>query len=114
MSASIFTLPLSPTQQTMTISLSGVTYNMQFTYRDSQMGNPSILPGGWILDLSDADGDLLVGGIPLVTGCDLLAPYPYLGIGGRLIVATDGAVDAVPTYANLGLTCQVYYVPNSA
>jgi hypothetical protein len=53
---------------------------------------------------------MLVSGIPLVTGVDLLAPYAYLGFGGELLVATDGNTAAVPTYANLGTGSHLYFV----
>ncbi|WP_165667904.1 phage baseplate plug family protein [Metapseudomonas otitidis] len=38
----------------------------------------------------------------LVTGCDLLAPYEHLGLGGVLWVQTTADPDAVPTFDNLG------------
>ena len=33
--------------------------------------------------------NLLVSGIPLVAGCDLLEPYAYLGLGGALLLSGD-------------------------
>jgi len=58
-------------------------------------------------------GALLIAGIALVTGTDLLGQYAYVGIGGALYVATDGNPDAVPTFDNLGGSCKLYWVPNA-
>ncbi len=66
--------------------------------------------GGWFLDVADANSIPIASGIPLVTGVNLLAPYTYLGIGGKLFVATDGNASAVPTYSNLGQTSHLYFV----
>jgi hypothetical protein len=41
-----------------------------------------------------------------------LQQYQYLGFGVALLVATDGDLDAVPTYDNLGQQSHLYfYVP---
>jgi len=64
----------------------------------------------WVLDIADVSSDPIVQGIPLVTGCDLLAQYAYLGIPGQLVVQTDGSPDTMPTYANLGTNSHLYYV----
>lgn len=83
--------------------LAGVTYNMRLTYDVAQ-------DGCWILDIGDADQNLLVSGIPLVTGVDLLAQYAYLGFGGSLIVTTDRGAGEVPTWDGLGVTSHLYFV----
>lgn len=53
-----------------------------------------------------------MAGIPLVTGADLLAQYKHLSIGGQLFVQTDGDPEAVPTYASLGATAGLYWIPD--
>jgi hypothetical protein len=97
-------IPLTPSQaQRFTVTLSGVLYNMRFTYDIAQ-------DRCWILDIGDADGALLVAGIPLVTGVDLLSQYRYLGIPGALLVTTDRGAGEVPTWDGLGVTSHLYYV----
>lgn len=97
-----YEIPLSPNAQTFRITLAGVQYSMTLLYRTHGLG-------GWFLDIYTAGGDPLLLGVPLVTGVDLLAPYPYLNFGGPLLVTTDGDISAVPTYYNLGVTSHVYF-----
>jgi hypothetical protein len=108
-----FEIPLTPAQQSMAISLNGTTYNLTFTYRDTTLGSDQVdgLPVGWIMDFADQDGNLLIGAIPLVTGCNLLGQYAYLGIGGAMFVYSDGTNDTTPTYANLGVGSHLVFVP---
>ena len=102
---SVYEIPLSPTPQTLSIVLAGVTYNLRFDYANAP-------EAGWYMDISDASLNPLVCGVPLVTGADLLAQYGYLGIGGKLFVATDGDAGAVPTFTNLGVDPHLYFQPN--
>jgi len=97
-------IPLKPSQaQRFTVTLSGTLYNMRFTYDVAQNGC-------WVLDIGDANGAMLVGGIPMVTGVDLLSQYRYLGIPGALLVTTDRGAGEVPTFDGLGVTSHLYYV----
>lgn len=98
-----YEIPLSPTPQTFGIVLAQVAYNVTVQWRDADQG-------GWVLDLADENNVLIVGGIPLVTGADLLEQFDYLAIGGSLIVQTDHDTDAVPTFANLGVSSHLYFV----
>jgi hypothetical protein len=97
-----YLIPIANPPQRFSITLSGVTYTMTVMWRDAVQG--------WFLDIADALGNPIVGGIPFVTGADLLAQYATLGIPGQLIVATNHDVDAVPTYDNLGTLCNLYYI----
>ena len=66
---------------------------------------------GWLINISDtATNTSIISGIPLVTGCDLLEPFPELGFLGSLFVYTDGDAMAIPTIDNLGLDSNLYYV----
>ena len=89
--------------QRFSVTLAGTAYNMRLTYDIAQ-------DGCWILDIGDANGALLVAGIPLVTGVDLLAQYAYLGFGGALIVTTDRGAGEVPTFDGLGATSHLYFI----
>lgn len=66
--------------------------------------------GGWAVDIASSNGSPIVNGIPLVTGCDLLAQYRHLGFAGELRVQTSSDPDAVPTWANLGNQSHLYWI----
>ena len=101
-----YEIPLTPTQQTFKVTLSGTVYAMTLQYLN-------VDGGGWILSIADATGALIIGGIPLVTGVNLLEAYGYLGFAGGLWVQTKGDPDAVPTYGNLGIEAKLYWVTDS-
>jgi hypothetical protein len=99
----LYEIPLSPAAQSFSVQMSGASYGMLLQWRTGT---------GWVLDIADANDASLVAGIPLVTGVNLLQQYQYLGFGVALLVATDGDLDAVPTYDNLGQQSHLYfYVP---
>jgi hypothetical protein len=97
-----YEVPLSGQPQSFQVTMVGVTYSMSITYRDA-------LNGGWMLDIADVSGNPLVAGIPLVTGANLVAQYAYLGFTAELRVASDGVLDAVPTFDNLGTLSHLYF-----
>lgn len=99
----VYEIPLSARPETFTIALAGTSYQLTLIYRAADQG-------GWVLDIADATGNRLVAGIPLVTGCDLLAQYRHLGFTGGLAVQTDHDAGAVPTFDNLGSTSHLYFV----
>jgi hypothetical protein len=104
----IWTIPLYPSAQSISIALSGTRYHMTFLYRD---GPPDCCGGaGWVVDIADSQGNPLVCGVPLVTGADLLEQYAYLNFGGKLGVISDGDPTAVPTFNALGVTSRVVWV----
>lgn len=107
MASSILEIPLEPSPQTFLVSLANVLYQFTVTYRDA-------LEAGWVLDIADSNSNDIVCGIPLVTGANLLAQYGYLGIPGALFMYADGLDGTmVPTFANLGTVCHLYYVTPS-
>lgn len=102
--ATIVKIPVRPSQaQRFRVTLDGAVYNMRLTYDGAQ-------DGCWILDIGDADGNLLVAGIPLLTGVNLLAQYAYLGFAGSLVCTTDRGAGEVPTFDGLGVTSHLYYL----
>jgi len=99
----IFRFPFTPAQpQRFSIPLAGVTYEIVVRWND-----PAAC---WILDIYSQTGVLILGGVALVTGCNLLEQYEYLGLGGGLEVQTDNDTFAVPTFANLGSTGNLYFI----
>jgi hypothetical protein len=99
-----FEVPLqAKTPQVFTIGMAGTTYTMHVHWCGPAQA--------WILDIYDAIGTtLLIGGMAMVTGVDLLKPYGYLDIGGALVVQSDQDPDAAPTFENLGKTSHLYFV----
>lgn len=95
-------IPVRPIDQTFRISLSGKNYGFRLKW------NPIV--NAWVLDIADGQDVPLLSGIPLVTGLNLLAPYPYLEFGGALYVLSDGDATAVPTQVTLGTQGHLYYI----
>lgn len=97
-----YEIPLTPEPQSFSIELGGQTRRLRLYWcRDGQC---------WMLDISDADGTDRLLGVPVVTGCDLLAQHRHLGLGGSIVAQTDHDPDKVPGFDNLGLTGRVYFV----
>jgi len=99
---SAYEIPLKPKGQTFTIALAGVTYNITLFWNRAA--------NCWMINIADAKSVMLVAGIPLVTGLDLLAQYKYLGINGSLVVQTDFNAAAIPTLTNLGSESHLFFV----
>lgn len=95
-------ISLAPENQSFSTTISGITYQMSVIWRDTF----------WALDISDADGSLIIGGIPLVAGTDLLEQYRYLDFGFSLQVKSDVPELDNPTKANLGINSHLYVVTN--
>lgn len=104
MTREAYEVPLSPEPQRFNLTMAGADY---ICY--AQWNVPAAC---WVLSISDADEAAILHGIPLVTGIDLLAQYKHLGFGGSLLVQTDYDADAVPTFANLGVTGRLYFIPD--
>jgi hypothetical protein len=97
-----YEIPLSPEPQAFSIVLADKTYRLRLLWcKESQC---------WSLDIRDIQGVELLLGVPLVTGVNLLAQHPHLGIGGALLVQTDHDPDVVPTFDNLGVAGRLYFV----
>ncbi len=78
--------------ETFSCALDGTVYQFRTNYNERN--------GVWSFDLADdTTGAPLVSGVPILIGCDLLAPYG-LGIGSMF--AIDLAATALP--ALVGLT----------
>lgn len=103
MSRTPFEIPLIAANQAFATTVSGAEYGLKLKWNGAA--------SCWMLDISDATGNPLVSGIPLITGADLLEQYRYLGIPGQLFVQTDNDTDAVPTQDNLGSLGRLYFVP---
>lgn len=104
----IYEIPLTPEPQAFGVRLGGKDYRLVLRWREPPA--PIQNPGGWILDILDARGETrIAGGIPLVTGTNLLGQCVYLGIPGGLYVATGADTDAVPALDTLGAESKLYF-----
>lgn len=97
-----FEIPLSPNPQSFNISLGGTVYNLTVKWNTNS--------AAWILDIADSNNVLMVGGIPLVPGINLLEQYAYLGFTGQLIMQMDHDVTASPGYNDLGVNAHLYWI----
>jgi hypothetical protein len=100
--AQSYEIPLISMPQKLNIELGGTIYILRLRYCFTPMG-------GWVMDIYDNSGTQLICGMPLVTGCDLLEQYAYVGIQGSMYVETDGNPPEVPTHDNLGTLSHLYY-----
>jgi len=90
-------IPLTPTSQTLTISLVGTSYNFQIIWRGNQ----------YILDIFDINNNAIVTGISLVTGVNLMEQFRYLNLGFNMFVSTDITPNLDVNYPDLGVTAHL-------
>lgn len=100
-----YEVPLSPLPQKLSISMAGTIYDLTILWNN--------FVGIWIMNLASQDGTKVLNSIPLVAGSDLLAQFAYMEFGGALTCQTDNDALAAPTFANLGLTAHLYFVPDA-
>lgn len=68
------------------------------------------IAGQWYMDMVSTDGTVELYGMALVTGCDMLEPYAFDGLGGLWLVdVEDKSRD--PGLSDLGVTHNLIYVP---
>ena len=97
-----FEIPLTPTPQNFQIALGSVVYRVSLRWcRPAQV---------WVLDLYNAANSPIIQGIPLVADVDLLEPYAYLGLGGKLVASTPDSLYTPPTFLNLGIDSHLYFI----
>lgn len=97
-----YEIPLTSQNQSFSISLAGVTYNLTVTWNN--------ISQTWVLDIADENDNDILTGIQMTTGEDLLSPYAYLQFGGQLYVQTDNNTLMAPTFTNLGSTSHLYFI----
>lgn len=91
-----YEIPLIPRNHKTMTTVNGVDYLLSLIWNGEA--------GAWVMDISTGTGGLLVSGVALVTGTDLLGQYAYIGIGAALVMSAEA------TYGNLGTDAKLYYV----
>ncbi len=101
--STVYEVNLTPQPQEFNVEFpNGQTYSLRLMFLyDAE--TPT-----WTIDFSDANANLIVAGVPLVTGCDLFEQYAYLGFGCAMFCTTDGDTMATPTFLNLGSTAHLW------
>ena len=68
----------------------------------------------WVIDICNMDGTVIVGGIPLVAGTDLLGQFQYTGAmtpGSMVIISDHRWPDETVGYDELGTVGHIYWAP---
>jgi hypothetical protein len=97
----VFEIPLTPADQSLAITLGGVQYRLTLKW--------NAVAQAWFLDSADVSGALLLGGVAVVTGVNLLEPFAYIGFTGGLFASTDDNLDQPPGQTTLGRTAHIYW-----
>lgn len=103
MSSNAQILPLTPApNQTLQapLSIDGGTTPLNLTLHYNEFAEY------WVMSVTDTAGELLLTGVPLVTGNDpagnVLGQFAYLKIGSLYVLNVSGATESVPDNTNLG------------
>ena len=96
------TIPLSTVPQGFDIVLAGRRVRIVTRYFSAQ-------DAGWTLDITEPDGAMIVAGVPIVTGDDLLRGYKHL-LTGSLYYVGKSDVLTPPAWGTLGADGELVYV----
>lgn len=93
----VYEIPLDPRPLIFSFTVHDKAYEVRTQYRDTD-------EGGWILDIHDVTENpfILVMGIPLVSGLDLLYQYTNFDFKFALLMLCKSG-RAAPTFESLGV-----------
>ncbi|EAT7906851.1 hypothetical protein QON05_002572 [Salmonella enterica] len=91
-------IPLVADNQTFATTINGTVYHLSVIWRGEY----------WVLDLADSNGSVIISGMPMITGADLLAQYRYMNLGFSLVVLCDVAGQENPKQFDLGTFSHLY------
>ena len=102
-----FEIPTEPNRPfSERVSILGITYTLRFSWNS--------ITQNWNVNFYDESGTIVVlKGVALVTGADLLEQFGYMDLGAQAIftvmtVGPDLSPDSVPTFRNLGIDGHLY------
>lgn len=98
----VYRIPLTSTQQEFDIDIGDYTYHIRVYFN-------KFMPA-WCLDLSNENKQPITQGWPLVTGANNLDQLHYRGLGGALVLHTEGDPDHMPGMDELGTTTELYFI----
>src|ERR1035438_5618433 len=89
MSQQVIPLTNAPNQTfSATLNVDGAPLTLQLTFNYNEVANY------WSMTVLDKNGNLLLSGVPLVTGndpaCNILKQYSYLQIGSAFVINQSG------------------------
>ena len=86
-----------------TIALENVNYILQVHW--------NLTTEKWYLNIRGLSNDVIINGLALLPGKDLLAPFGYSGQLGELWVVDQTEGDENPTYDDMGTRWTLEYTP---
>ena len=95
-------IPLTTGAQAFSIQLGEKFCTFTLIYRNAKVGS------AWYLDVYADNGELLLQGIPLVCGVNLLEQHAYRGLG-KLTAKVGGMDNVTPSYADMGAELELYW-----
>jgi hypothetical protein len=105
--ANTYEVPTRPNRPfSIRTTIDGFLYTLHFRYNNSSRC--------WILDIANYSNQvLIVAGIPLITGTDLLGQFGYMPLGVHTVMTVMTLLagvpaDTVPTFFNLGVDAHLY------
>ena len=96
----VYEIPLLPQSQILNINVGGIYYNLYIFWRSTV----------YVMDIYDVNQNLIISGIPLIQGGNLLAQFTYLNIPGEWYIISDGTPYIDPTYYTLGQSTHLMVV----
>lgn len=95
-------IPLINAPQKLRTVIAGKQYQFKIVWNQ--------IHGAWILDIADQSGLIIITGIALVPGADLLEQHRHLGMHFGLRCFPDGNINEPIRYDNLGTTSHLVVV----
>lgn len=96
----IIEIPVTSKNQEMDVALGDKTYHLKLTHNEF---------GGWMLDIYTTSKELIIGGVPILAGVNILEQYRYLGFNGSLNLICEN--DEMETnFHELGKGNKLYYM----
>lgn len=99
---SVYVIPLTNMNQTLQISLLGITYTLNVYW--------NALANLWYLDINDVNNNPILNGLPMTAGVNLLKQFGYLGIGGALVAQNVNNPNLPIGYSDLGVTSFLLFI----
>jgi hypothetical protein len=101
MATDVQEIPVTNDPQTFNVELDGNTYTFKMRW--------NITDGAWYTNITGVTNDVIINGLKLVTGPDLLLPYAVTELGSLYVTDTNGT-ELDPDFDNWGDDYLLVYV----